>query len=152
MTLEEYTFGLGKLIVNLHSLEFALRAFLWNRQGGSSWKFLDNLQEGNTVSENAFTNYDTLKELIAKYNNLVTSVSSDLCVDSQLVKLRDALAHGRVASNTPQPPLRLLKFDKPSRGTVKVTHSVLVDENWLAAQTTRVRVEMEKIVAAEQKF
>jgi hypothetical protein len=49
---------------------------------------------------------------LLKYNGLVESVSSDLCVDSQLVNLRDALAHGRVSSNVPQPPLRLLKFDK----------------------------------------
>jgi hypothetical protein len=149
VNLEEYTFALGKLMVNLHSLEFALRAFLWNREGGSSWRFLDGLRQGDTVPENAFTSYDTLGQLIAKYNAFVAPLSSNLCVDSDLVSLRDALAHGWVASNAPEPPLRLLKFGKPSGGTATVMHSILMEEGWLAAQTTRIRIETEKITAAE---
>lgn len=134
MTLEEYTFGVGKLIVNLHSFEFALRAFLWNREGGSSWAFLESLREGDTVSENAFTNYDTLGHLITKYNAFVSSLPN-LQVDPSLADLRDALAHGRVASSVPSPPLRLLKFGKPAGGNVTVTHSIVVDDAWLSEQT-----------------
>jgi hypothetical protein len=152
MTLEEYTFDVGKLIVNLHSLEFALRAFLWNREGGSSWAFLESLREGNRVQENAFTNYDTLRQLIAKYNGFVSSPFPDLQVDPSLADLRDALAHGRLASNRPSPPLRLLKFGRPTGSCVSVTYSIVVDDIWLSEQKTRVRLELEKIMEAEQRF
>jgi hypothetical protein len=128
------------------------RAFLWNREGGSSWTFLEGLLEGDTTPENAFTNYDTLGQLIAKYNDVVAKSVPELRVDDGLVHLRDALAHGRVASNAPEPPLRLLKFARPVAGRVRVTHSVLVDELWLSAQTTRVRLELEKVAEAERRF
>lgn len=152
MTLEEYTFGVGKLIVNLHSFEFALRAFLWNREGGSSWAFLESLCEGDTVPENAFTNYDTLGQLIIKYNAFVSSRFPNLQINPSLVDLRDALAHGRVASSVPSPPLRLLKFGKPAGGNVNVTHSIVVDDAWLSEQKTRVRLQLEKIMEADQRF
>ena len=60
---------MGSLIVNLQSLELALRGFLyncemgWTRQRGS--RFIDDMAEGQQLEENAFTNYDTLRELIA---------------------------------------------------------------------------------------
>jgi len=148
MTLEEHTLGLGKVIVNLHSLEFKLRAFLWKREGHSSWKFLSALREGDTAPENAFTNYDTLNELIEKYNAEAGESFPELCVDPRIVDLRDAIAHGRLGSDVPQPPLRLLKFSKPAGGNVKVTNSILVDDQWLSAQTTRVRLEIEKVAKA----
>lgn len=152
MTLEEYTFGIGKLIVNLHSLEFALRAFLWNRESTSSWAFLESLREGESVPENAFTNYDTLGQLISKYNAFVSNRFPDLQVAPSLVDLRDALAHGRAASSVPSPPVRLLKFGRPAGGSVTVTHAIVVDAPWLSEQKTRVRLQLEKILEADQRF
>jgi hypothetical protein len=154
MNLEEYTLALGKIVVNLHSLEFALRMFLWNQEsphGPSNWKTkVPQLQVGQSVPVNAFTNYDSLKELIEKFNVVVQKIDPSLCVDLGVVSLRDALAHGRVSAQVPQPPMQLIKFSKPSNGLVTVTYAEYMDEQWLQSHVTRVRSEIAKVAKAGQ--
>ena len=63
------------LAVNLQSLEFALRGFLYNDE--KQWKnsdgpdFLNKIQQGQELEVNAFTDYDTLGKLIDRYNKKV---------------------------------------------------------------------------------
>jgi len=153
MNLEEYTCALGKIVVNLHSLEFALRTFLWNYespQNPPNWNTqISQLQVGQTVPLNAFTNYDELRKLINKFNSLV---DASLCVDPKVVTLRDALAHGRVWAQAPHPPMQLVKFSKPSNGSVTVTHAECVDDQWLQSQASRVSGEIEKVAKAGLKM
>jgi hypothetical protein len=155
MNLEDYTSAMGKIVVNLHSLEFALRNFLWgqeDRQGLENWNTcITQLQVGQSVPVNAFSNYDTLKKLIAKFNNVVQLIDSGLCVDPDIVTIRDAIAHGRIWASNPQPPMQLVKFDIPKNGTVTVTHTELIDDNWLKVQKTRLFTEIQKVVRAGQK-
>ncbi len=118
---------MGTLVVNLQSLEFALRGFLynceiaWTNQGGPN--FLEKIAEGQQLEVNAFTNYDTLAKHIDKYNDEVRPRNIDLAVDPGIARIRDALAHGRIAGLSPSPgePLRLIKYDKPVSGRVHVT-------------------------------
>jgi hypothetical protein len=122
---------LGKLLSNFQSLEFGLRAFLTNVEiaSGSSFPLSENLydmNEGDIVPENAFTNYDSLAQLIKKYNSHPKVVSDDLKIDSTLVVVRDAIAHGRVSLETLSSPLRLLKFDEPKNNQVKVKFSIIM--------------------------
>ena len=140
--MEEHAKNLGKLVANMQSLEFALRAFLMNNEiasGVSSPQSvnLDTMNDGDIVPENALTNYDTLKELIKKYNHNHKILSAGLMIDKTLVDVRDAIAHGRVSAPTPSASLRLLKFDKPKNHRVKVTFSVLVTKEWFREQITR---------------
>ena len=51
--------------------------------------------------------------------------------------------------NEPRSPLRLMKFSRAKNGKVTVTHSVLVDKAWMAAQASRVYAELEKVVKAD---
>ncbi len=127
MTPEEYDCGIGRLIARLRSFEFGLRLFLWNQRGPTSWSFVNELLAGQTVEENAFTSYDTLGQLITKYNATVKASAPELQVDPGLSDLRDLLGHGRMFSNEPVSPLRVMKFSHAVRGTVTVTHAVLVD-------------------------
>ena len=74
---DKHTLRLGKLVVNFQSLEFALRAFLVNNEIASGGRFpqsvnLHNMNEGDVVPLNSFTNYDRLGQLIKKYNNPVS--------------------------------------------------------------------------------
>jgi hypothetical protein len=82
MDLESYTLAMGKIVVNLHSLEFALRTFLWNHEapsGATNWAtVLPQLQVGQSVPVNAFSNYDTLGKLIETFNAITTPVDGSL--------------------------------------------------------------------------
>jgi len=129
---------MGKLVVHLQSLEFALRAFLYNKETGPKptnpdfAKKIYDFNAGDYVDENAFTNYDTLGELIGKYNKIVALTDSTLCVDKNIVDIRDALAHGRISSESPSfmEPQKLVKYDKPQNGQVRVTHCITLKKEW----------------------
>ena len=73
-----------------------------------------------SVQETHLTNYDSLEQLIDKYNNVVNPANSLFLLDRTVVEIRDALAHGRVMSRTSNPPLRIFKFNRPNRGNVDV--------------------------------
>jgi len=123
---------LGKIVGNLQSLEFLLRTFLKEANGEPSSTQYFNFEVNDEVSEDSFTNYDTLGQLINKYNAHVSDVDKELCISDKVVPLRDAIAHGRVFSTKPSPghPSQLLKFTKPTNGKVKVTHSEEMNSGW----------------------
>lgn len=142
MQMDEYYQLMGTLVANLQSLEFALRAFLYNKESGpkpANPEFGKNIYDfkvGDCVEETAFTNHDTLGQLIDKYNEIVKSKDSTVCVDRGIVDIRNALAHGRIASESPAPevPLKLIKYGKPQNGQVCVTHYVTLTKDWFDKQ------------------
>jgi hypothetical protein len=146
--------NMGKLIVNLQSLEFALRSFLYNDTTG--WKkggeptFLEDIKEGDLVPENAFTDYDSLGQLIAKYNKKVRAYDASLCVGEDLARIRDALAHGRIASKSSSMDVscKLVKYGKPSRGRVKVTNCQTMTKEWFKEQIKLVFTNIQKVCKA----
>lgn len=146
MKQEHHPLNMGKLLVNFQSLEFVLRAFLYESEkimerNGSSYQELklDKLKEGETIAENAFTSYDSLYELIDKYNQNERVTKAGLTIDRTIVSIRDAIAHGRVFGITPQPPMTLLKFSRPHNKRVKVTFSVQLTREWFNKQLPRVQ-------------
>ena len=145
--------ALGKLIANLLSLEFIIRAFLFESdrlrtgevpQGGS----LAGLQVGASVPEDPMTSYKSLGPLVEMYNAHVVAVDSALRVDAGLKDLRDALAHGRVFGVSPLGPLHLVKFGRPSCGRVRVTHAFVMTGEWFRGQIKRVGDEVRKVQQA----
>jgi hypothetical protein len=75
---EEHAQLLGRIVANLQSLEFALRAYLYNNAVPPHEPFLagmslDSLRLGDVVNINAFTDYSSLESLIERYNRLVFS-------------------------------------------------------------------------------
>ena len=83
-----------------------------------------------SVQETHLTNYDSLEQLIDKYNNVVNPANSLFLLDRTVVEIRDALAHGRVMSRTSNPPLRIFKFNRPNRGNVDVVYDQTMDQQW----------------------
>jgi hypothetical protein len=151
MTIDEYFRFMGNLVVNLQSLEFAIRAYLHNENARSKQQRSEfgekiyDFKEGDEVEENTFTNYDTLGQLIDKYNKIVELTDSSLCIDKErIVSVRDALAHGRTASESPSAdaPQKLIKYDKPVNGKVRITHCDTLDESWFRE---KIRLVMESI-------
>lgn len=135
--LKRYELALGQIIVNLHSLEYILRLFLNDmdkkRYGNPPPEVAANeINAGAKVAENYFTNYDTLGDLIKKYNNLIENLGkTELVIDERPVLLRDALAHGRVIYKRPEPPPRLYKFGKPTKSRVPVVDIIDFSDAWL---------------------
>lgn len=76
LNLDGYITLVGKIIVNLQSLEFALRTFLYSKKDGPhtpllSGRNLNDYAVDEWVPENAMTSYDSLGDLIKRYNTLV---------------------------------------------------------------------------------
>ena len=127
----EHVRRVGEIFLNLQSLEFLLRGFLFGVRDEKSDGRYENMPVGNTVTENSLTNYHTLGKLIEQYNKCVVDSARDSCLrKDDLVALRDALAHGRVFSLSPDADCVLLKFSKPKGGKVKITYSQNMDTGW----------------------
>jgi len=153
--LETYACLIGKIIVNLHSLEFILRCYLSNRNDPPNATLapgaLQKLKVGDVVPLGEMTNFDTLGELIDRYNQYIPDLA--FAVDRSVIDLRDALAHGR-ASAFDRPEITLMKFAKPARGAqeTSVVYAEVLNETWLNTQRKRVRDELLKVFEANKRL
>lgn len=132
-----HTRSLGTLVNNIQALEFSLRSCLFKDEitKGISKQLNLELVKDQIVPNNALTNWDTLRDLIQKYNKL--PISKGLTIDENLVEIRDAIAHGRVFLFAPDGINQLLRFQKPNRNEVKVEFSVAMTEEWFTTQFLR---------------
>jgi len=151
MTDDEHALYLGKLLVNFQSLEFILRAYLQNQPGARPFGLPHGTDiylcpVGTELPENEFTSYDTLGQLINKYNDKMRA-KGGAPIDETLVELRDALAHGRVAAKGDLDNNHLLKFSKPTRGKVQVTFNAEMSAEWFRNQYKRVNGALHAVAA-----
>lgn len=149
MELDEHARHLGGLLGNLQSLEFLLRGFLNRRPDarpiGVPHGFdLYAATVGTELPESDITSFDTLTQLIAKFNEEMRQRGAPL-LDASVVELRDALPHGRVSAALPDEHLRLLKFSKPAHGMVRVTFNEVLTEEWFTNQKSRVYALMKQV-------
>lgn len=141
MTLDEHAKHLGGLVANFHSLEFLLRTFLQNLpdarpMGVPHGTNIYSFAVGTELSESELTSYDSLGQLIKKYNKEMKKRGLPL-IDETLVEVRDAIAHGRVSSDIAD-DMQLLKFSKPANGRVRITFNEKLTEDWFKNQKKRV--------------
>ncbi|MBY0498883.1 MAG: hypothetical protein K2P74_04590 [Nitrosomonas sp.] len=137
MTLDDHAKQLGGLVGNFQSLEFMLRSFLFLQNGAPEGKDIYSFRVGESLPVSELTNWDSLGELIRKFNEEVNKY--DLAkIDKEIVEIRDALAHGRVSACDPSDNLRLLKFDRPRNNQVKVLFNEAMTESWFVSQKKRV--------------
>jgi hypothetical protein len=135
---DEHVQRLGKVVGNLQSLEFALRGALANMHGSRKVHpdhGVDVLAfpVGSVVPESDLTDYASLGKLVEMFN-LGALASGGRTVNTHVVELRDALAHGRTYTHNREFPLRLVKFDKPRDGKVRVAYSEVMDHAWFDRQ------------------
>jgi len=128
MTRNEYTNKLGQFWSNFNSLEMSLRLYLTKKNQESEVGL--ELDVGSSCPLSHMTNYDTFEALAAKYNHAV-SEKHRINV-SDVVRLRDAIAHGRAVMKE-DVPLTLVKFSRPDRcdNTVKVTFKEVLTTDFL---------------------
>ena len=143
MTADEHCKLLGRLVGNLQSLEFILRGFLQELPsarpiGIPPGTDLYAFPVGHVLPESEMTSWDTLSVLIEKFNREMRKRGAP-GVDARIVEVRDALAHGRVSSSSPDENLRLLKFSKPSRRRVRIVFNEQMTKAWFEDQMRRAR-------------
>jgi hypothetical protein len=138
---------IGTIITNLQSLEFALRLFLAESVGPGQPKLnIHHLQLGDSVSESYLTDYDSLGTVIRKANRHLKELHRPERVDADLVRLRDALAHGRVFALNPDGPYMIRKFGKPVDGRVEVVYALDLTEDRLRLEVKRSGEEIHKVI------
>lgn len=145
---------LGSLVTLLQSLEFVLRAFLANlpgaRPSGRPYgEDIYTLPVGTEVAVDDITSYETLGELIDRYNEEVQTRRLGTPIDRTLTEVRDAVAHGRVSASKANNRLRLLKFGKPHKDRVRITFNEVMTEEWFTQHNMRVNTA---ILAAHKAY
>lgn len=129
---------LGGLLGNLQTLEIIIRLCLAQQPGSPARnKFMDevcNAQVGAQIPESDMSNYASLKELIKKFNKVFSNN-----IDSSIVDLRDALAHGRVFQGPNDDFFRIVKFEKPVNGSARLSLNQVMNEEWFNESQERVR-------------
>jgi len=149
----DYATNLGMLVANLHSLEFRLRAFLSKlphaRPNGLPWDVnLYSFPVGRELPESDITSYATLGRMIADYNKNATAYKIGVPISTDIVPLRDALAHGRAAATSGFENPCLIKFSPAKRGHVTVVYNAEMNEQWFTANITLLSEALDKINAA----
>lgn len=142
---DDHVRGLGKIIANLQSLEISLRVFLCN---ANKEYFLFPNAETVSMPENHLTNRDLLGTLVRKYNaSLSAAERREFEVDTRLIDVRDAIAHGRLGSPVVGFPLTFHKFGKPDKKTasVPVEANTLITCEWFKTNVNLALEQMEKV-------
>ena len=136
---DAYSIALGKLVANVATLELALRVVIYLSEVQPSQRQpvarrLTALCAGDELGESALTSWDSLTALIATYNRY----NPNAAVPEDIGELRDALAHGRVLTDSPDTNLRLIRFGKPRNGRVAVERIEALSIDWLDRQINRL--------------
>jgi len=146
----EYYELLGRLVGNFCSLEVAVRMFLHGYNREATMPDLPDLNVGTEVAESSFTNWDSLGDLVDKFNKVVQDRDLDDKLDRCVVRVRDMIAHGRILGVTPAPPHTLYKFGRPQNGRVTVEAVEMLDESFLHQQLGRVFQQVRIVVRASK--
>jgi len=119
----------GMLLTQLQLLEFNARRGIATKTGSPMLDFRA-LTVGEWITENPMTNYDQLKTVLTRFNELAPE-RGHLDV-SALVELRDQLAHSRVIpySSTTPFPLILLKLGPSRQGKVQLLARIEMNADW----------------------
>jgi hypothetical protein len=137
--------GVGSIVTNLQALETVLRGFLVERydQCAAFPKMGDA-----TACRNYLTAYESLGSLISEYHGLLEETEKKFSIDPTVVRVRDALAHGRLISRgtDPGPPFELWKFGKVKDGKIQVEFSQILSEEWLKATWLLIDAERQKVL------
>ena len=127
---QQYGTDLGVFWNNFNNLEMFLRMYLARKGGLGTAEILKcmHAEAGANLDENPITDWRTFGALCDAYNEQVGNANT---MDfSEIVRLRDALAHGRVAGDS-LGRLVVTKYSKPKNGMVRVEVCQVLDSAFL---------------------
>jgi hypothetical protein len=147
---ELHALNLGKLLGNLQSLEMGARMVIVKLDQWAAKQVqtqLPQVRTGDLVELNAFTNADDLTHTLEKYNK---RVPLDCRIDVEpIVRLRDALAHGRTFGFGSMKHLRLLKFSRKAKeGKVSVELAEDMSGEWFLENILILQQAFERVTRA----
>ena len=147
LRLESHALNLGKLVGNLLSIEMGARMAIVKvdqRAAKQVQTQLPQVRTADLVELNAFTNNHDLTQTLEKYNK---QAPLDCRIDvKQIVRLRDALGHGRMFGFGSMKNLRLLKFSRKSTdGKVSVELAADMTEEWFRENIRMLNEALEKM-------
>ena len=138
---------MGAIKMNLLGLETLLRSFLLKYSGDTATYKLFDLEDGDEISEDEFTNFDTLRQLISKYNQRIPN-QKYMLDKTNILLLRDALAHGRALSKETNTPFWLIKFSSSKYGKVEVEYFEEMSIHWFHKNVQFIADAIDKVEKA----
>jgi hypothetical protein len=138
----EHTQGIGGIVTNLLALETVLRYFLLKLNG-------EEVQFPNVNDREAkitqLTRFASLSKLISEYHATLSDTEKQYAVDTSVVRIRDAFAHGRLLTST-EIPARLWKFGPHKFGQVDVEFCEELTAEWLTNTTRMLDQQRKKVI------
>jgi hypothetical protein len=133
----------GSIVTNLQALETVLRYYSMGPKAQEVQ--FPKVGEAEAI-ESGLTNWVSLGGLVKRFNNSLKPDEQKFKVDSQVVVIRDAMAHGRLLASEEKVPYHLWKFGKPNNGRVPVEFYKELTVEWLTDTRNMVDAERQKVV------
>jgi hypothetical protein len=140
---KDHTQLVGAIITNLQALETVLR---YHSMGPKARDVQFPTVGAPDVGENDLTNWVSLGKLVKRFNNSLKSDEQQFKVDSQIVIIRDAFAHGRLVTSEEELPFKLWKFGKPENGRVPVEFYKELTVEWLTETRDTILAQKQKVI------
>jgi len=147
MNSDDHLLGTGKIVGDLHALEFVIRIFLAE---AASQKIELPGPTTRQLPETFVTNYMSLGDLIDTYNSVLESSENAYAVGTEAVKIRDAIAHGRVFTSEDF-PVTLYKFGKVNDGMVPVEYAEVLSVDWLNQKCEFLMMQISNVLQCARK-
>ena len=132
---QRYFENLGVVLGTLLHLDLLVRvAVEWMDEAGKQKPIVGPYHEGEWVPRTPITDPAPLRPMLIRFNRLVPE--ADHLDVERLVRLRDTVAHGRIANRDPNAPMTLVKFARapdPS-DRIQVEAVLTMTEEWFAEQ------------------
>lgn len=127
--LKEYAYLLGTIVGNLASLELVVRVTLHDLEAGTRPAVhngfdLEQLKVGTALPLTALTSWDSLGQLIGRYNELCTGAELGERLNLEVKHIRDTLLHGRILSSCPPNELIVVRMSKPRDGKPPIVEAI----------------------------
>jgi hypothetical protein len=139
---EDHTQWVGGIVTNLQALETVIRYFLLRRRKEE----VQFPEVGDRDAKKTYlTRFLSLGTLIKTYNKTLHEAEKKFKVDKEVVRIRDAFAHGRLLT-TKELPARLWKFGSPTKkGRVEIEFCEELTIEWLKSTALMIDGERQKV-------
>jgi hypothetical protein len=140
---KDHTQLVGAIITNLQALETVLR---YHSMGPKARDVQFPTAGALDAVENDLTSYVSLGKLVKRFNTSLKPDEQRFKVDSQVIVIRDAFAHGRLVTTEEKLPFQLWKFGKPENGRVPIEFYKELTVEWLTQTRDMLLNEKQKVI------
>jgi hypothetical protein len=144
MDMKTHLAGIGVISMNSQALELHLRYFLLRLH---NQKLAFPTPSETSVAVNYLTDFKSLSTLVRQYNSALSrDERAKFFVSEDAVRVRDAVAHGRLVAPTQNPPFTLWKFGLEFGGRTDVEFCEVLTEQWLVDTGNMIDRQRENVL------